>query len=115
MLDVELQRLHTAVLVDDRRIHGAYARRQRFGTLKADAVHGEHATFQLHPEMLFPDNALSRNLELVAEARRRETLTPDARAEHGGRFEIEPGEVESAVGFNDAHQVGGSEERAGGS
>ena len=80
MLDVELQRLRAAVLVDHRRIHRAYPRRHRLRLLKTYALEGDRAAFQRELEMLISHDALRRDLELVAETRRRKSLSPDSLA-----------------------------------
>ena len=83
MVDSELQGLHAAVLVHQRRVNRPYPRRHGFGLLKADALNKERAALQRELEMLVPYYALRRDLELVAEARRRKALSPPSSA-HGG-------------------------------
>ena len=59
-----------------------------------------------------PTTRCSRDLELVAEAGRRETLSPDTVSEEGGGIEAEKLGFETPVGLDHSVEVGGGEQGA---
>ncbi len=61
-------------------------------------------------QMVFADDALARDRELIVERRRGESLAPDLVLEHARGFERAVLERQRAVGFDHALEVGRGEQ-----
>src|SRR6185503_20303102 len=77
MLDHQLQRVESLVVIDLGSVGGADARRQRLGPLEENGFVAPFVERERELQMLVADDPLRSHRELGVKGRRRETLTPD--------------------------------------
>src|SRR5215813_12084340 len=105
VLDIELERRPAVVVVRGSLINGPDSGRCGLRIIEAHGFDRKPAAPEDELQVLLADEALSRDLELVAEPGHREALSPDPVAEHGDGLESAILFLEGAVGFDDALEI----------